>query len=1080
MKRIFFAKLVLSACFFCLSSIVYGYDHLPYFDGFEDDNAIKDGRVWKLNPGPAGNIISNKWYIGADLQGGQYMGKGMAFISCDGGNKAVYKDDEAQTAVMTRTFLLPVGQYDLSFFYRAGGDGTNDGDGLHVYLVSKNMKVQCAPNDQKNQPYMQVGALSFDGKKILSPQKEWRNVTTAMKNVNTDSVQLVFVWQNNALPDKSTLSALIDNVQIGRQDICNGGRPRDVRASASGTDVNVTWKGGADEYQVMYRAFGVTDVDTVKNISQQTSCTIRGMKEGVYDIFVRGISGSDTTIWTVEQNIIVYDEAAHCINFIDFLAPGTVCETGFYNKPEGSDKPDFVDMRQVFDQNRDGKIDSDHGYDSDLSQHTVHFVPGETDARTGDALRTVPDGSVVSVRLGNWASGWGAEAITYDIPLEKGSKKLLTLKYAVVLNDPMDNQHDPEFDNPRFKLELFDQYGNLLDPDCGTANFVVGTDITANEGWKEYDNGNEVIRYKDWTTIGFNLSEYARYGDVKIRAKLTSSDCALGGHYGYAYFTLDCAEAVIEGLACGEQTVHEVAAPIGFNYEWTRIWDGKFMGNGRVLTGIENNDTATYRCLVSNIENPECFFTLDATMLPRNPRPRFSPLWMPKNCTDNDVLMRNASYVETVKGVTGERCETFYWYLDDELVSTEEEPLLTFPNEGGKYNIKLVAGLADDACQNVFDTLYTVRKLMSIKDTIMDTVCRGGQIKIDGQIFDTGGLHLVSSYTGYGGCDSTVWLDLHVIDIRAEYYDTICWGEYYELNGDYVGAQRYTKSDTLRILNATDSGCDSLTVVYLHVRDRVDAELGDLPVICAGDSVFSVPVNVLDGNYQSYDLRFGEDAKKVGFTDADNVRSSNGERVIEVILPEKVVPDRYHVDVVLNSDTVCGADTLKMNFEVRYPDSILVQKFNDVIAVLNTRYNGGYVISSYQWYKNGDPIPDANGSYIYVGPDADLNAEDEYSVALVREGETTAIMSCPVIPVFKDNIGEYISETVVPAGSVMFVKGSGQSRGMARWWSISGQQVGLHYVLPGGSDVRIPDSPGVYMLELTFGQSHNIYKIFVK
>lgn len=43
----------------------------------------------------------------------------------------------------------------------------------------------------------------------------------------------------------------------------------------------------------------------------------------------------------------------------------------------------------------------DKGYDNIESRHTIHYVKGETDPRTENKLKTIPDGEIASVRLGN-------------------------------------------------------------------------------------------------------------------------------------------------------------------------------------------------------------------------------------------------------------------------------------------------------------------------------------------------------------------------------------------------------------------------------------------------------------------------------------------------------------------------------------------------------------------------------------------------------------------------------------------------------------------------------------------------------
>ena len=40
------------------------------------------------------------------------------------------------------------------------------------------------------------------------------------------------------------------------------------------------------------------------------------------------------------------------------------------------------------------------GYDNENSLHTIQYIPGDTDPRTGGQLKTIPDDEIASVRLG--------------------------------------------------------------------------------------------------------------------------------------------------------------------------------------------------------------------------------------------------------------------------------------------------------------------------------------------------------------------------------------------------------------------------------------------------------------------------------------------------------------------------------------------------------------------------------------------------------------------------------------------------------------------------------------------------------
>lgn len=82
-------------------------------------------------------------------------------------------------------------------------------------------------------------------------------------------------------------------------------------------------------------------------------------------------------------------------------------------------------------------------------------------------------------------------------------------------------------------------------------------------------------------------------------------------------------------------------------------------------------------------------------------------------------------------------------------------------------------------------------------------------------------------------------------------------------------------------------------------------------------------------------------------------------------------------------DSICDNTQLfPYHFVAYYPSSIFKQKFDNVLAVYTTAFNGGYTFTGYQWYKDGEPIDGATSS-IYHTSDP-LTAGSSYYVLLTR------------------------------------------------------------------------------------------------
>lgn len=58
------------------------------------------------------------------------------------------------------------------------------------------------------------------------------------------------------------------------------------------------------------------------------------------------------------------------------------------------------------------------------------------------------------------------------------------------------------------------------------------------------------------------------YDGEDIKVRFTTYDCSQGGHYAYAYFTVDCANGHIETENCGPEAQVTCVAPEGFAYYW--------------------------------------------------------------------------------------------------------------------------------------------------------------------------------------------------------------------------------------------------------------------------------------------------------------------------------------------------------------------------------------------------------------------------------------------------------------------------------------------------------------------------------
>lgn len=203
-----------------------------------------------------------------------------------------------------------------------------------------------------------------------------------------------------------------------------------------------------------------------------------------------------------------------------------------------------------------------------------------------------------------------------------------------------------------------------------------------------------------------------------------------------------------------------------------------------------------------------------------------------------------------------------------------------------------------------------------------------------------------------------------------------------------------------------DDRCDKITKTI-----RVGACSGEAPVIetpetiCADMDQMEIAVIYQNATAQSFDLIFGaQDKNNFKFENIMGGRIGN-DGIIRVPVPhgtnktEYVRPDIYTATLTVHPNV--GNDTVvNFTFRVLYPSWVIRQQWNDVMAVLNKDYNGGYDIAKVRWFKGeGTEMAGrgAHNSYLYVGPYDKLETGVPYWAELTRNDDGRAICTCALL-----------------------------------------------------------------------------------
>ena len=1073
---------------------------VPFYCGFEDAAELSQ---WTLNELTAD--AEDQWCVGkaTHSEGSQSL-----YISNDTAKSS--KHGVSNNVVMAyRTIKFPekTAKYNISFDWKNQG-GVYDRNKLYVWIGPKALLQAGFYIDKKGNSYGLKDMLSSstgapanwpavvgkfyklsDGVNTwdyLASSKKWQNVfikgddskpdvsLNISKSVAKNEFVLAFIWVNTSnAGDAETLSACIDNVQIASAELK---RPMDFQANMHCEDSNVvlTWETAMPFHDIEYRKSGedqwrvISAIPATQGVNQQYAFQLR--QEGSYDFRVRGYNTArtDTSAYAMVNNFVFWCVENHVINYVDLGGPNAVCRYGDADCDTWPDIPE--DYIGVIDQ----------GEESMLSRHTVNWIKDRYDPFTigsrdyygnpTEPLRTIPDGYLASVRLGNWDDGCERESITYSFVVDSTTQSILIMKYAILFEN-LDNHVNTE---SSFDLVVLDSLGRRIDPTCGEVSFK----FSDARVWNTVENvtygGKTISRlyWKNWSSIGLNLS---RYHGHKLSVRVTTADCGLGAHSGWAYFVLDCVSAKLETDNCGASSTISVSAPEGFEYTWTDS-QGNILGHDRHLVASATREVYTCEACMTelNVHGSTCCFELSTVFEPRFPAPDYSYDWVPQNCK-NTIQFRNKSHVVTKRDTTEvhtqEECEQVAWEFTRNGYTTttaEDNPILLCNPEGDTVIVTLRAMMGGGACDSVLqDTIY-VAPILSPDSIINANICEGETYIFARQGYKQSGTYY-DTKPNFAGCDSTTILNLTVHPHSKPTFmaDTVCSSDLpYSFNGySYVYSGTYQQD----LKNQWE--CDSVVNLSLLVLEKLEVDVEQLPTLCADDEQLIIDYSVMHGMYDSLAIRFFSSVPQKAFFD----QTISDTTLTTVVYPydETILPNRYRVQLEFYQHNACGNQIFDMEFDVLYRASIIEQKWNDVLALLNSKYNGGYTFSKYQWYKDDMPILGATNPYLYQP----LDVNSQYTVELTRP-DGVVMRTCPFQPTVRTD--KYQFPTLAQPSQKLPVRATSDGYiAQVKIYNMMGQLYSTHLVSNGQGEVAAPALIGNYVVELVYDSGESRSQLLI-
>ncbi|MBQ2438621.1 MAG: T9SS type A sorting domain-containing protein [Paludibacteraceae bacterium] len=311
----------------------------------------------------------------------------------------------------------------------------------------------------------------------------------------------------------------------------------------------------------------------------------------------------------------------------------------------------------------------------------------------------------------------------------------------------------------------------------------------------------------------------------------------------------------------------------------------------------------------------------------------------------------------------------------------------TFDQTGIYYDSLLtVAG-----CDSVYKLDLTVNKTYSF--TEYANICDYERYKFHSKLLYKTGTYIDTLYTSCG-CDSVFTLNLHVQPtLRDTTEATICLGDYYVFGGNML----YTDgiySDTIYHPETNECEIDMLKLYAIPETRLIEAYVEDA---CADNSQYQIKYRYEGARPKTYSLYYDANAHMAGFKDVNDAIFTGElyDYIPQYSNDQYLRPDIYNVRIEFDNGT-CDPSihAYDLSFMIKYPSWVIEQNWNDVVALLNQDYNGGYVFKDYDWFVNNQQIVSESKSYIYL-PQYLRNGDRVYA-SLTRQEDDYAICTCPI------------------------------------------------------------------------------------
>ncbi|MES2566836.1 MAG: PKD domain-containing protein [Bacteroidota bacterium] len=318
--------------------------------------------------------------------------------------------------------------------------------------------------------------------------------------------------------------------------------------------------------------------------------------------------------------------------------------------------------------------------------HTI--MTGGTDPNC--PISVVPPTGGNSIRLGNSnVNLYKAQRLRQTFTVGAGNPNFV-YQYAVVIQDP--GSGHTLSDQPYFKIRMYDQSNNLID--CATYD----VDALSAPSIGGFQSSGDVL-YKNWSTVTVPLLSYV---GQNVTIEFTTSDCALGGHYGYAYIQCLCAPIPITSslpVVCNGQTTVLTAPPGAATYAWVGPGIVSGASTQTAVVNVGGSYTVNMTTFYSPPQTP-CNYS-QSVAIGSAPAPASSSFTMASICLGAPVTFTNNS--------SGGGIFEYIWDYGDGsptfTTATLTNPVHTYTT-AGNYSVSLVA---NNGCPQPFSLPLSIK-----------------------------------------------------------------------------------------------------------------------------------------------------------------------------------------------------------------------------------------------------------------------------------------------------------------------------------------------------------------------------------